>query len=492
MQTLLIVEDEKLIRKGIAAMASRSSVHIDEIIECRNGEEAMEILKSRKIDTVFMDIRMPKMDGLELARQMETLDEKPDVVVISGYDDFNYAVEMLKHGVFDYVLKPVKRETIEELLVNLEKKQQKNITKAKKEIQLLYHQIKFMTASNMSEQDRDNAQKQYRDIYGDESYVIICAPSGEGNKEDNFQGVFLENIRGQNLFLLPVRFLEEWCRQTNIRCFGVSKAQEYFYQCSQACREAREARVDAFMKCRTMVRAEECTVYEPSEGEIKEMEQFVEQFVRQISTKNRDTALKRFESMYFEARHGHRSPWDVLKMTENIQKMMSDVYQTLIPEDKKDLLKYDPPFNYENAESFMREFKNWIGQIVGCLSDEFVSDQNKRKIREAVDYIHENFYKDLNMALVSNYVSMNYSLFSLAFKEYTGVNFVNYLKNIRIKEAKRLLAETDLKITDISHKVGYENDKHFMKIFKNICGVSPSDYRKNQVTVHSGNTRQGG
>ena len=207
----------------------------------------------------------------------------------------------------------------------------------------------------------------------------------------------------------------------------------------------------------------------------------MEQFVRQISTKNRDTALRRFEGMYFEARHGRRSPVDVLKMTENIQKMMTDVYQTLIPEDKKGLLKYESPFNFEDAEAFMTEFKTWIGQIVGCLSDEFVSDQNKRKIREAVDYIHENYYKDLNMAQVSNYVSMNYSLFSLAFKEYTGVNFVNYLKNMRIREAKRLLVETDLKITDISHKVGYENDKHFMKIFKNICGVSPSDYRKNQL-----------
>ena len=126
MQTLLIVEDEKLIRKGIAAMASRSSVHIDEIIECRNGEEAMEILKSRKIDTVFMDIRMPKMDGLGFIQEAGKRFSDTHYIIISAYDDFNYAVEMLKHGVFDYVLKPVKRETIEELLVNLEKKQQKN------------------------------------------------------------------------------------------------------------------------------------------------------------------------------------------------------------------------------------------------------------------------------------------------------------------------------------------------------------------------------
>jgi len=89
-----------------------------------------------------------------------------------------------------------------------------------------------------------------------------------------------------------------------------------------------------------------------------------------------------------------------------------------------------------------------------------------------------NYADDLNMAVVSNRVSMNYSLFSVAFKEYAGVNFVNYLKEIRIDKARRLLAETEDKILDISRKVGYDNEKHFMKTFKLICGVSPSEYRK--------------
>ena len=132
-----------------------------------------------------------------------------------------------------------------------------------------------------------------------------------------------------------------------------------------------------------------------------------------------------------------------------------------------------------DSSEFISKLKSWMLSFVNCLSDEYLYDQNKRKIRAALEYIHENYQKDLNMAQVSNYVCMNYSLFSLTFKEYTGVNFVNYLKNIRIKEAKRLLAETDWKVADIGHKVGYENDKHFMKIFKNICGISPSDYRKN-------------
>ena len=120
MRTLLIVEDEKMIRQGIAVMAKRSSVEISEILECRNGQEALEILKKREIDVMFTDIRMPKMDGIELVKETENLKKCPKIVVVSGYDDFNYAVEMLKHGVKDYILKPVKREKIEELLKKLD------------------------------------------------------------------------------------------------------------------------------------------------------------------------------------------------------------------------------------------------------------------------------------------------------------------------------------------------------------------------------------
>jgi YesN/AraC family two-component response regulator len=106
-------------------------------------------------------------------------------------------------------------------------------------------------------------------------------------------------------------------------------------------------------------------------------------------------------------------------------------------------------------------------------------DQNRGKIQDAANFMKEHFRENLNMAMVSNHVSMNYSLFSITFKEYMGINFVNYLKNLRISEAKHLLESTDDKVLDIGYQVGYENDKHFLKTFKSICGVSPTEYRKN-------------
>ena len=111
---------------------------------------------------------------------------------------------------------------------------------------------------------------------------------------------------------------------------------------------------------------------------------------------------------------------------------------------------------------------------------EFEDYRNKHKIQKAVEYIKENYGQDLNMAVVSNMISMNYSLFSYEFKRYTGCNFVNYLRDIRMKEAKRLLAETDLRVAEIGRRVGYENEKHFMKTFKSACGVSPTEYWRNR------------
>lgn len=160
---------------------------------------------------------------------------------------------------------------------------------------------------------------------------------------------------------------------------------------------------------------------------------------------------------------------------------LHETYDHVISEDKRNLLKYHNPLQTGNIDTFQEDFIDQLNEFHSILEEQFVQDQNKRKIKQAIEYIKNNYAKDLNMAVVSNYVSMNYSLFSLSFKEYAGVNFVNFLKEIRIKHAKELLENTDWKIQEIALKVGYENEKNFMKIFKNSCGISPTEYRKNSI-----------
>ncbi len=120
MNTILIAEDEKFIRKGLVTMVRRSGVPVETILEARDGEEALELLRQNQVDLLITDIRMPKMDGIALVSQLGALDHQPMVLVISGYDDFSYAVEMLRSGAFDYLLKPVERERLFEALEKLE------------------------------------------------------------------------------------------------------------------------------------------------------------------------------------------------------------------------------------------------------------------------------------------------------------------------------------------------------------------------------------
>nr|MCR5157272.1 response regulator [Butyrivibrio sp.] len=120
MRTVMVVEDEKLIRQGIATMIKRTGVPVDEVIECPNGVKAMEVLREKKVDVVFTDIRMPKMNGIELVQAMKELDSPPIAIAVSGYDDFSYAVEMMRNGVREYILKPVERDKLKEVMEKLE------------------------------------------------------------------------------------------------------------------------------------------------------------------------------------------------------------------------------------------------------------------------------------------------------------------------------------------------------------------------------------
>ena len=106
MITILIVDDEKLERSGIKFLLKRENEEL-EILEAENGKAAMGILTSRKVDLLFSDIKMPYMNGLELAEKARELAPEMEIVIFSGYNDFTYARDAMRYGVVDYVLKPV-------------------------------------------------------------------------------------------------------------------------------------------------------------------------------------------------------------------------------------------------------------------------------------------------------------------------------------------------------------------------------------------------
>lgn len=475
MKSLLIVEDEKLIRQGIVTMAKRAPVTIEEIIECRNGEEALEVLKSRQIDVMFTDIRMPKMDGIALIGHLKELASPPRTIVVSGYDDFGYAVEALRGGVQDYILKPVEREKVYGILQKLEEEISRERKEKRESRRISRQQLRYLIV-NRQIPGEELSELEER-IAQDGAYRLCCGSCDQLPEEGDSEYVQLCEIEDQSVFFVQERALERLLAdRLDGYCVGISESHSGIREVRRAYEEALRARVRAFMTGKHAVFYREISGAEPGEAV---PEQFADQFVQLFGTDKMETGLKQLENYYFQARRGLVDADSLMRTTVKILENLLSTYKNVLELDMAGYMRLQKLLSYNEAKVFLKEFGQWAARMKEAISTEFGDYKNKEKISMAVAYIRENYDKELNMAMVSNYISMNYSLFSLSFKQYTGMNFVNYLKMIRISEAKRLLAETDEKVIDISQRVGYENEKHFMKTFKSVCGVSPSEYRRN-------------
>lgn len=476
MNTLLIVDEDKMVRQMIRMIVRRSDIAVSNIMECGDGQAALEILEKRRVDVMITDVIMPKMDGIELVRKMQELAHRPFVVVVSGCDDFACAVQMLRLGVRDYIMKPAGQDRLAQILRRLDLEIAEN-RRIMHELRLIgCQQLKYMILNEkIPEQEVRTVTDSFEKQLLDQEYVVCCLENITGEDEDSESYLCLGEI-GHNRVYIVRRDNKELLLKNELRdCHvGVSRVHCGVTQLRTAYREAQAARKEAFLRVRHKVEYDGETA---ESGEVAEDR--ISQIAQMIGTDKITTALKMVEQYFAKLKREDYSG-DVLYRSVNMLiDEISRVYRNVLLEDEKDLNRFRDIYRFAQSEELMEELTGWMIGFREKISAEFDDYKNRSKVDKAIAYIQANYDKDLNMAVVSNYVSMNYSLFSYAFKQYTGQNFVNYLKELRMNEARRLLAETDMRVIEISRRVGYENEKHFMKTFKSHNGVSPTEYRKN-------------
>lgn len=476
MNSVLIVEDEKLIRQGIKSMIQRSGVPVNTIMECNNGVIALEILKSQKVDVMFTDIRMPKMDGVELVEKMQELEEKPMTVVISGYDDFSYAVHMLRNGVKEYILKPVDRDQITEILKRLNQEIEERQIQLQETRNIGYQQLKYLLLNqNITAEETEIIKKQFEELLLSGEYVVCCLERQESYPENDMI-IFLNDVEGSSVYIADASCKELLLRnELRDKFAGISALHHSLEEVRVAYQEAKAARKNAFFRCLPVQEYQEAA----EQGKMLLEQELMQQIAQMIGTDKIEDALLKLEKTAEAVKHAKLSQDSFAEGMKKLIANITETYGNVIGEEGEELKALENFYAFSNLDAYMEALTGWIIVFHEKVDAHFDDYKNKQKVKQAMEYIQENFYKDLNMAVVSNHVSMNYSLFSYIFKQYTGNNFVNYLKNLRIDMAKKLLEETDLRILEISQKVGYDNEKYFMKTFKSVCGVSPTEYRKN-------------
>ncbi|MCR5031377.1 MAG: response regulator [Lachnospiraceae bacterium] len=483
MNTVLIVEDEKLIRQGIHTMVQRSGVPVEVIMECANGEEALKILKTQKVDVMFTDIRMQKMDGIELVKEVSKLPEKPLMVAVSGYDDFTYAVEMLRNGVREYLLKPVERDKITQVLKKLEGELNDRILLESEEVKLGKHRLKnLMLGEHITEEEKADLISKYEGQFYTEPYCVLVLPRGalspDAASSTSGHLVILEDVYGADVCLIESKYVSPFILNELPGVFaGISAPCEGMESLQEAYEGASLARRYSFIRgsIQKAGELEEKRIPDAFRAQgAKLLEQAVhERRIQLTGTGKTDELVREWDAFFTAAEKEMLTVDEFFGEMEDSLGKLEEIYG-----------KIDVSIrSYNQLGDFRAAFMDSLLELNEQLSSRKDENKSEQKMKMAIEYIEANFQSDLNMAVVSNYVSMNYSLFSYSFKQYTGQNFVNFLKEIRIREAKKLLESTDEKIVDIAQKVGYDNEKHFMKIFKATCGVSPSEYRRNMQHI---------
>lgn len=485
MKTVLIVEDEKMIRQGLRTMIQRSGVPVETVLECSNGEAALAVLQSQKVDVMFTDIRMPKMNGIELVQKVQELPEKPVIVAVSGYAEFSYAVEMLRTGAREYLLKPIEREKLWEILRSLEDEISRDQENSRTSWQLGHQQLKYlMMNGQITEEELDAMQTEYESALELRDYYVCARNPEEPGRTDEDGYIWLHNVEGFDVYLVQERNVQRLLQEELAEVYvGISSLHSGIRELRTAWREAVRARQQAFCTDRKTVYASQTGRNVPEEfcrqGQKLTGEEAGRQRVQMIGGDKTEDLVKAWNRFFYAVKNEWIMPADFTKCMDGFFSEVRKTYRNAVADGEDDLRRLEDYYSYAALSVWQAQFMDWLLNLHERVRSSYETSKNKQKIKQATEYIMQNYDKELNMAVVSNHISMNYSMFSQLFKEYTGSNFVNYLREIRMAEAKRLLEETDLQINEISVKVGYDNEKHFMKIFKASYGISPGKWRKN-------------
>ncbi|CAH1213896.1 Regulator of RpoS [Paenibacillus auburnensis] len=513
MKKLLIVDDERMIRQGLKAMIEREYPSLYSIALAGNGAEALELFRQEPKDIIITDIRMPVMDGITLLEHLsaESAPGKgPAVVILSGHDDFEYAKSAIRHRVKDYLLKPIRREELFETLeqINLErsgKEQESGVQQLEQETEGYLRELRATRLQRLLlQQEVQPSPEQQEELgrlqlpftvgvlnyyYNDGTRMKPGEVQGllerlSGPLEEHFSEI-LTDWEGKLVLVSggrdPFRNLYRLAETKEIKglLIGVAEAGHSpgeFQSCyKQACRALQYTFLSpqaSFMDYAS-IRSDRLSFPSPDE-ELRKL-------LNMLGTE-REKELKSLLGTIFHTEH---LPHLDLSYLESVARSMNervlDEVFRVHGEASVEVLKLyrtvGDLYNYRHFHDYYRALEHLLISVNDYIIGIRSAHTEHADMEAALAYIEEHYARPLNMAMVSNYVSLSYSYFSEAFKAYTGESFVVYLKKVRIRHAKELLSSSRMKLSGVSEAVGFENSKQFTRVFKELEGISPGEYR---------------
>ncbi len=526
--SFVVVDDEPEIREGIRDTIPWEDLGFRFAGACSNGNEALELVERDAPDVLMTDINMPFMDGLALSERLSTLAPATKVLIISGYDDFEYARRALKLQVYDYIVKPITPSEFKAVLKKLreqldqERMAQYDIEKIKQQLteslpilrERFLNQLITGKFKGNSVAERIDYFNLPLPITGTFYQCLIMdfihRKSGEQFDLDLISvWDLLDKIVGQNDSAILLRDEEDrlvlvvWGSnpealyreslkmgegiRRNLSSSGMDtiavalgETVPELDSLAQSYQRALRALKVAELRGKAGV-----ITYRELAGPPREERESIPNYGKTIAgalkTSNLedayaaiDTMIGAFQSSLFEIGTYHRTLQlilaSILQSLEDLEIPQSELFP---PEEDP----FDELRNLKTLDEVRSWFANLAESIVACTG---ARQENfaQAKVREALEYL-ETHYADPELSLQSLckelYISTSY--FSAVLKKYHDKTFVEQLTEIRMRRAMELLRTTGLKTYDISEQVGLRDPHYFSLCFRKYTGVTSTEFR---------------
>ncbi|QSF45637.1 response regulator transcription factor [Paenibacillus tianjinensis] len=516
MYRVLIVDDEPVIRNGISAFIDWDKEGMTVEDHYANGVEALSALESLSFDILITDIKMPLLNGIQLMKQALALCPWLKVILISNYSDFEYVKEGLKLGAVDYLLKlTLKREDLLAVLHRsismLEEERRKDSELNHYQQGALYldrkrveQEIKRYIAQEQTFPESTvwapawleesyvcvhlmlDAAEEWRENYGYLYVQLLLEELQEGFYEQMREGSALLVAESSLFLIFPdlegevEEQLDQWKRLLEAK-WGISTSLGFAQE--QGVRRILKGYAESRLACQRRFFEGLGGLYRWGGSEVNHVQTLT------------DTEANHDWTPFFEMIHkGDPASFAIdfalerwksgILRPEQVQleacSLLAGAYQSnadagpLLSERYEMLRKTE---TLEQLASFMIcELEEMGKSFVPKLSGNGYGGQ---LITKALEYIAAHYTENLTLQCVADTVHLSKSYFSLLFKKQTDMNFIDYLIELRIREAKRLLAQNDNRIYDVAGAAGFKDVKYFSKVFKKITGLTPVEYREN-------------
>lgn len=528
MYTAIIADDEVRICMLLKKLIDWEKMNIRIIGEYHDGEQALEAIYELQPNIVISDIKMPKLDGLQIVKQCTEAGIKCSFLLISGHAEFEYAKMAIQYNVDNYLLKPINKNELEnnirQIIQHYEKEDYNNQQKQHTEQQLQKSktQLLLQLFNNLmlirNWKDGRNPED-IQDEYQVSPHLMtsflrvsaiscaICDGFTKGQEStirkqvSSYSVMLLEKnnicavplIYGRNIYIM----IEEKAAVNLVQILNVllEMLKTKFYEyCTITIGVSKQIYGICNITVDNRIEAEHAlnSRYNYGNGKVFFADK-VKTGVKQINT---EKYKKKFDFCM--------ETQDIARMNEFFQSLKQDFDDTnLCIEGMFEFLNelkqlfVQKLFNAEDDPGCMALFVDCYESALANATDKdalikrlqaiVIEELNRQfeklekiqslHIKQALEFIHKNYQKDISLVDISNHVYMNPTYFCSLFKKEVGKGFSDYLEEVRMEQAQTLLSHTSLSISEISERVGYNNARYFSKVFQKTVGIKPSEYR---------------